>query len=274
MIDLHLHTTASDGRSTPARLIQQARAAGLHTIAVTDHDTVAALVDVRAEAASADLDVVAGIEITAVSEGRDLHILGYFVDDTDEQLLTFLAEQRADRRRRAIEIMDRLSSLGIHLPAESVLGDGCDRGRAIGRPAVARALVDGGFAADIDDAFGRFLGRGGAAFVERRGAPPEAVITLIVEAGGLASFAHPGKTGRDDLLPALVRHGLGAIEVFHPDHTDADVARYLAAAEGAGVAVTGGSDYHGPGSGRSAALGRVTLPAERYAALLDRTERR
>ena len=272
MIDLHLHTTASDGRSTPEALIAEAASAGLRVISVTDHDTLAALPEARAAAHAAGLDLVPGIEVTAVEDARDLHILGYFVDERHEPLAAFLVEQRADRRRRVVEILDRLSNLGVPLEKDQVFGRE-SRGRAIGRPAVARALVAAGHAADINDAFARYLGHDGSAYVPRRGARPEDVIALIRRAGGLASIAHPGKSERDDRLPALVAHGLGGIEAFHPDHTDADIARYVALAQRLGLAVTGGSDYHGPGSGRSAALGHVTLPETRYADLLERAGR-
>ena len=269
MIDLHLHTTASDGRSTPQELVCQAYAAGLRTIAVTDHDTVAALPEVRTEAAARGMSLVAGIEITAVSGGRDLHILGYFIDETHSGLAAFLEVQRADRRRRVAEIGERLLALGISIDVAALLDQAArEHGRAVGRPAIARALVEGGFASDIADAFDRFLGAGAPAFVERRGASPEAVITHIVDAGGVASVAHPGKSGRDDLLPGLAHHGLRAIEVFHPDHTDKDAARYLATASELGLLVTGGSDYHGPGSGRSVALGQVSLDTRYFTDLL------
>jgi len=272
VIDLHLHTTASDGQSAPAALVDEAAAAGLAIIAVTDHDTVAALAEVRVAASVAGLDLVPGIEVTAVAGDRDLHILGYFIDERHVGLAAFLTEQRADRRRRIAEILERLSDLGVHLAPADVFGREAP-GRAIGRPAVARALVASGHAADINDAFLRYLGDGGSAFVPRRGASPETVIALIVDAGGVASIAHPGKSNRDDLLPTLAARGLGGVEAFHPDHSEADVARYRAFAEHAGLAVTGGSDYHGPGSGRASALGQVTLPEACYAELRQRAGR-
>ena len=272
MIDLHLHTTASDGRSTPAELVREAAAAGLSTSAVADHDTVAALPEVRAESAAAGLDLVPGIEVTAVADERDMHILGYFFDEQHGALAAFLVEQRSDRDRRILEILERLSKLGVQLTPEDVFGQS-SAGRSIGRPAVARALVARGYVADINEAFQRYIAHDGSAFVARRGGTPETVIRLIVDAGGVASIAHPGKNKRDDLLPAMVAAGLGGIEVFHPDHTEVDTARYLAFAEQSGLAVTGGSDYHGPGSGRSAGLGQVTLPPTYFAGLLERAGR-
>lgn len=281
MIDLHLHTTASDGRSTPDALVREAARAGLTTIAVTDHDTVGAIAAVRAAAAPAGITVVAGIEITAVEGGRDVHVLGYFIDEQDHALADFLLAQRRDRRRRVDEIVGRLAALGMPVtldlppvpsaggpPADPVAGQ-----RAVGRPLVAAALVEAGHARDISDAFDRFLSPGRPAFVARQGATPAVVIARIVATGGVASLAHPGKIGFDDQIPAWVAAGLAAIEVFHPDHPDADRARYEAIADEFGLLVTGGSDYHGPGSGRSDALGRVTLPPEDFARLVSAVDR-
>lgn len=279
MIDLHLHTTASDGRSTPDALVREAARAGLTTMAVTDHDTVGAIAAVRAAAAPAGLTIIAGIEITAVERGRDVHILGYFIDEQDQALAEFLLAQRRDRRRRVDEIVGRLAALGmpvtLDLPplAASAPPDALGGQRAVGRPLVAAALVESGHARDISDAFDRFLSPGRPAFVARQGAAPAVVIARIAATGGVASLAHPGKIGFDDQIPGWVGAGLAAIEVFHPDHADADRARYEAIADEFGLLVTGGSDYHGPGSGRSDALGRVTLPPEDFARLVSAVDR-
>jgi predicted metal-dependent phosphoesterase TrpH len=271
VIDLHLHTTASDGRSTPEQLMRRVAAAGLRICSVTDHDTVAGLERARAAAGPLGVRVEAGIEITAVHDGVDVHMLGYFFDPDDARLLDFLAAQRQDRRRRIAEIFDRLESLGIVLSRERVLRKAARAsGRAIGRPVVARLLVDHGHARDIADAFERYLGRGKPAFVPRRGMPPADVIAVVSRAGGVTSFAHPGKIGLDDRIPALARAGLHAIEVYHPDHDEAHIEKYLSLARTLGLGVSGGSDYHGPGSGRAEALGQVTLPQAAFDDLLGR----
>lgn len=270
MIDLHLHTTASDGLSTPDALVREAAAAGLRTIAVTDHDTVAGVTAAAAAAMRAGLTSVPGIEMTASAAGRDLHILGYYLDIDDVGLLAFLAARRDERRARVVAIGERLRAIGAPVDLASILDVPAASGRALGRPAVARALVAAGFAADISDAFHRYLAEGRPAFVVRPGVPPADVITRIHDAGGLASLAHPGKMHVDTLVPAFVAAGLDAIEVYHPDHTPDDTARYLAMAHAHGLLVTGGSDYHGPGSGRTSGLGSVTLPADAFAALETR----
>jgi predicted metal-dependent phosphoesterase TrpH len=273
VIDLHLHTTASDGLSAPDALVARAAAAGLTTIAVTDHDTLAAVPAVRQAAARAGIRVIPGLEITAVAAGQDVHVLGYFVEPGDPELEDFLNVQRADRRRRVDEIVARLADLGMPVEWDPAHDEHVTTGRALGRPLVARALVTAGHAKDIADAFDRFLGHGRPAFVARRGASPAEVIGVLNRAGGLASFAHPGKLGLDELIGDLGAAGLAAIEAFHPDHGPKDVAKYRRLAADLDLAVTGGSDFHGPGAGRVDALGQVVLPAEELAAFEARRGR-
>jgi predicted metal-dependent phosphoesterase TrpH len=270
VIDLHLHTTASDGASTPAGLVAEARAAGLSTIAVTDHDTTAAIEDVTHHAGR-DLTVVPGIEITAVENGRDVHVLGYFLDSGSEELQAFLRRQRDDRRRRVVTMIELLRDLGVRVEESAVLpvpGTGGDR--ALGRPMLARAIVEAGHATDIADAFDKYLGAGRPAFVQRFGTGAADVVSLIARAGGLASLAHPGTTRRDDLIPSLVPAGLAAIEVFHPDHDAATTEQYRQLANRQGLEMTGGSDYHGAATPRGRFFGHIGLPAEAYARFVDR----
>lgn len=274
MIDLHLHTTASDGRSTPEQLVQRAHRAGLSIIAVTDHDTVAGVAAARAAAAPLGLRVVTGIEITAVNDGLDIHVLGYFFDDHDTQLAEFLASQRADRVRRVIEILDRLVELDVHVDRERILAKAAEQtGKSLGRPEVARALVAGGHVPNIQEAFDLYLAAGRPAFVARRGSTPGEVIGILARAGGIASLAHPGKLGLDALVAPLAAAGLVAVEVHHPDHDAAMVEKYEALAMLHGLARSGGSDFHGPGSGRAERLGEVILPAGVFQELERRAPR-
>lgn len=264
LVDLHLHTTASDGRCTPGELIDRAAEAALGVLAVTDHDTTAAVDEVRQLAAGRDIEAISGIEITALDEGRDLHILGYFLDPRHEPLDRFLAAQRAARLARAEAIGDRLAALGMPIDLGPLFARAAaDSRRSIGRPLIARAMVDAGYVANTREAFDRWLAAGCPAFVARSGAPPEVVIGIIHEAGGLASLAHPGKLGREPRLAPLAGAGLDAIEVFHPDHDAALVDRYLAVAREHELLVTGGSDFHGdPAHGLEP--GSVTLPAVEF----------
>jgi predicted metal-dependent phosphoesterase TrpH len=266
VIDLHLHTTASDGRSAPADLVAEAAAAGCHTIAVTDHDTVAGLEAAAAAAARLGLAFVPGIEVTAVAAGRDIHILGYYIDAADEALAVFLREQRAHRRTRVEQIGQRLKEIGAPVDIDALLATPIDQGRALGRPAIAMALVAAGHATDLSDAFDRYLSPGRPAFMARTGPDPREVIARIHAAGGIASAAHPGKLKRDDIVESMIAEGLDAVEVYHTDHTVADVVRYQELADTRGLLVTGGSDYHGPGSGRGG-LGEIGLPTSAFTRL-------
>jgi predicted metal-dependent phosphoesterase TrpH len=264
LIDLHLHTTASDGRCTPDELVERAAQASLAVLAVTDHDTTAAIDEVQQLAAGRGIEAISGIEITALDEGRDLHVLGYFLDSRNEALDRFLAAQRAARLARAEAIGARLAALGMPVDLGPVFARAAaDSRRSIGRPLVARAMVDAGYVADTREAFDRWLGAGCPGFVPRSGAPPDVVVAIIHEAGGLASLAHPGKLRREPRIAPLAEAGLDAIEVFHPDHDAALVDRYLAVAREFGLLVTGGSDFHGdPAHGLEP--GSVTLPASEF----------
>jgi predicted metal-dependent phosphoesterase TrpH len=268
LIDLHLHTTASDGRCTPEELVYHAAAAGVTVMAVTDHDTMAAVPQVRAAAAALGIDVVPGIEITAVEAERDVHMLGYFLDAGDASLDAFLARQRADRIARVETMAAQLARLGMPVDLDGVIASArAQAGQSIGRPQVARAMIAAGHVATMDEAFGRWLGQGGPAYVSRTGATPAAVVQIIHAAGGLASIAHPGRTRIDAQIPALRDAGLDALEAFHSDHDRATASRYAAMARDLGLLMTGGSDYHGDPA-RGVAPGGASLPPEEWARVL------
>lgn len=277
MIDLHTHTTASDGSLTPEALLDAARIAGLRVLSITDHDTTAGFEAVVDAAVRAGLELVPGIEISAVADGRDVHVLGYFIDPSSSRLRTFLERQRSDRIRRMEEMTQRLAALGCPISADAMLATAAS-GRSVGRPQIAAALVDAGYVRTRDEAFERFLEHGGPAYVPRRGAPPEEVVAIVHAAGGLASLAHPGVTKRDDRIDALAAAGLDALEARHSDHDVATEQRYRDLARDRGLLVTGGSDFHGEGGHRAPRLGVVSIPDEDYAAFrhawTDRRSRR
>ena len=269
MIDLHTHTTASDGRCTPAELVARASAAGVTVLSVTDHDTVAACDAVAAACDTAGIEFVPGIEITAVRDEADVHILGYFLDPQSASLRAFLSEQREKRLDRVRCIIQKLAGYGLSLDADAILRPALDDPtRSVGRPWVARALVAAGYVQSSNDAFTTWLSRGRPAFVPRDGAAPEGVIKRIHDAGGIASMAHPGLLGRDNWIPPLVEAGLDAIEAYHTDHSPGDTSRYLAIAERLRLAVSGGSDYHADESHGAASPGEVSLPREAYEGLV------
>ncbi|CAN5789277.1 PHP domain-containing protein [soil metagenome] len=266
MIDLHLHTTASDGSLAPADLVARAASAGISTLAVTDHDTVAGLPAAGAAAAARGLSLVNGIEITAVEGGRDVHVLGYFFDPQNAPFEAFLGTQRMDRVRRAEEMAARLASAGYPIDVTQLLEDGTVRGRSIGRPHVAEALIAAGHVVTRDEAFDRFLCYGRPAFVPRRGASVADVIGVLSAAGGIASLAHPGLTRVDPLIPSLAAAGLAALEVRHSDHDAETEARYRALAAANRLAVSAGSDFHADDSTRGPKLGQMTISCSEFSA--------
>lgn len=269
MIDLHTHTTASDGRCTPDELVNRAKAAGLTVLAVTDHDTVAGCAPATAACAAAGITFVPGIEITAIRFGGDVHVLGYFIDAASPSLLAFLAEQRERRIDRIREMVSKLSGYGIRLDADAIVKPGIDdTTKAAGRPWIARALVQGGYVTSTNEAFEKWLSRGRPAFVPRQGATPDEVFHRIHDAGGIASLAHPGLLAHDDWIPEFVQSGLDAIEVYHSEHDTLMTATYLSIAKRLNLKISGGSDYHADESHGAAHLGGISLPREDYDQLL------
>ena len=267
MIDLHLHTTASDGRLSPTELVAHAAASGVRILAVTDHDTIDGFDEAAAEAARRAVLLVPGIEITAVDRGRDVHMLGYFFDRGDAGFAEFLVAQRATRVTRIVEMAKRLGTLGMPVDVQSLVDEARRHtSKSIGRPRLALAMIQAGYVATTREAFDKWLGRGCPAFIERPGASPEEVIGIVHRAGGLISLAHPGRTLIDDRIAALRSAGLDAIEVYHSDHDASTVTSYLALARQLDLMVTGGSDFHGdPAHG--IAPGASVLPESEWARL-------
>ncbi len=269
MIDLHLHTTASDGRLAPAELVRHAAAAGVRVLAVTDHDTTDGIDEALAEATRRGVLLVPGIENTAGADGRDVHMLGYFFDRSDPGMAEFLVAQRATRVRRIFEIATRLAELGMPIDVGQVLDEARrQNSKSIGRPRLARAMIDAGYVATAREAFDKWLGQGCPAFVSRVGPSPAAVIQAVHQARGLASLAHPGRTRIDEQIPALRGAGLDAIEAFHSDHDPQTARRYAELADRMGLLVTGGSDFHGDPS-HGVEPGTAALPQAAWQRLLD-----
>jgi len=273
MIDLHTHTNASDGRCTPTELVARARAAGVAALAVTDHDTVAACAAAAAACRDAGIEFVPGIEVTAVRDEVDVHVLGYFIDPDAAPLNAFLAEQRQRRIDRVGRMITKLSELGLPLDVDAVLQT-ARAGGSVGRPAIARGMVAAGYVANANDAFARWLARGRPGFVARDGAEPAAVIAHIHAAGGIASLADPGLLRRDEWISALVADGLDAIEAYHTNHDAAAVEHYRALAAAQAVAVSGGSDYHADEAHGAPHPGSVSLPRAEFDQLKARAATR
>lgn len=272
-VDLHMHTTASDGLLAPAALVQAVQAAHLQVFSVTDHDTVDGLVESAKHALALGLRMIPGIELSAIWHRVELHILGYFVDPTDAGLLPFLRERREARRTRLQRMLSRLRALGMSVEPEEVLAQARDGN--VGRPHLARVLVRHGFVSTTDEAFDRYLGEGKPAYVPRPDVTIRDAIRVIHEAGGLASLAHPGLHNQDEAIPDLVGVGLDALEVYHTNHSPGLTAHYRRLAERYGLFVTGGSDFHGvAGRDHGPAPGRPCLPEPDFLRLAAAVEAR
>lgn len=274
MIDLHTHTTASDGRCSPADLVSRASARGVTTLSVTDHDTVAGCAAAAQACETAGITFVPGIEITGIADGTDVHILGYFMDTASTALNAFLAQQRMRRVDRVREIVARLATHGIVLDGEAIVRPAIENpSSAVGRPAVARALIDARIVRDTREAFDSWLTRGRPGFVPRMGPTPAEVFAQVHAAGGIVSLAHPGLLARDEWIAEFVRDHLDAIEVYHSKHDATATARYLGLARQHRLLISGGSDFHGDDAHGPSGPGAVTLPREAFDALAAGVER-
>jgi predicted metal-dependent phosphoesterase TrpH len=275
LIDLHTHSTASDGRCSPSELVVRAAGNGVTILSVTDHDTVAGCPEAARACGKKSITFVPGVEVTAVWEGRDVHVLGYFVDITAPPLMEFLRTQRDRRIERVSAILERLAAHGVLLDAQRILEPAVqDPSKAAGRPWIARELVAAGHATDVSEAFDRWLSPGRPAFVPRTGAQPRDVIAHLHRAGGIASLAHPGLLARDAWIDGFAADGLDALEAYHTRHTPEETERYLAVAERLDLLVSGGSDFHADTAHPAAAPGDVVLPPDAFERLRDRYERR
>jgi predicted metal-dependent phosphoesterase TrpH len=241
--DLHLHSYHSDGTLTPTNIVERALARGLTAIALTDHDSVDGLDEARARAEGTGLEVIPGVELSAHDGSVEVHMLGYFVDDHDAEFRQALVGFREQRLLRAHAILARLEELGFELSWDEVLARA--QGGAIGRPHIAEAMVRAGYVGTIDEAFKRFLGTRGPAYVARRTLTPRGAIELVRRAGGVPVVAHPATMQRDPLIPEMARVGLAGVEVEHPRHDAGDRRRYRALCERYHLIATGGSDSHG-----------------------------
>lgn len=257
-VDLHAHSTASDGSRSPADVIREAKRVGLQAIALTDHDTLDGIPEAVATGREIGVRVVPGVELSAVENDVETHILGLHLSDTRE-LEARLVALREMRRSRAVRIVERLNALGVRIEFTAVLEQAA--GGAIGRPHVARAMIAEGWAVDFRDAFDRYLGNGRPAFVSKDRLAVRDAIGLIHGAGGLAILAHPAQGATRERIAAFAAEGIDGVEVRHPSHSSEDMARILALVEHFSLVPSGGSDWHGAAEGPRV-LGMMKVPAD------------
>jgi predicted metal-dependent phosphoesterase TrpH len=268
-VDLHAHSTASDGAATPSELVAAAHHLGLAAVALTDHDTIAGVRSAVAEGERVGIRVIAGVELSAVDASGETHLLGLHLRDL-EAVDARLAELRDMRRTRAERIVQRLNALGVRVTMDDVLAQAA--GGAIGRPHVARALIANGWAGDLRAAFDRYLAAGRPAYVPKERLSLADAIAIVHRARGLAVLAHPGPSATAERVKGLAALGLDGVEVRHPSHDEGETARILSVTERAGLVPSGGSDWHGQPDG-ARALGSMRVPASWLARQEERLAR-
>lgn len=259
IIDLHLHTTASDGTLSPPEVVRQAAAAGAQTIAFTDHDTMAGVEAAIPLAQELGIELIAGVELNTDAQGAEVDILAYFLPPYDESFQTLLQARQKDRIRRARDIIVKLNELGLHITYERVreIAPGI-----VARPHIAQAMIEKNYVATQAEAYEQYIGFGAPAYVERDDLHPAQAIRYVRDAGGLPIIAHPGLIGNDDLVLALLQAGAAGLEAYYPEHTARDIEHYLKMARTQRVIVTAGSDCHGPGRKKSYPIGSIAVPPE------------
>ena len=270
-VDLHSHTTASDGTLAPRELVRLAARHGVRVLAVTDHDSTGGLAEAIDEARKIPpLEIVAGLEINCDVPGAEIHVLGYCLDWEAAWFQEFLGAQREERRQRVYRIAARLAELGMPIDPADVFA--LVKEGSAGRPHVAQVMVDHGYVKSVREAFDRFLSANGPANVPRKRFTPVEAVRIIRRARGVPVLAHPGLANRDELIPELVEAGLMGIETFYPEHSAGQITAYRGMCMRLGLIATGGSDFHGPSVGGVRHPGLQPVPESAWHELRDRLE--
>ena len=267
-IDLHLHTTASDGMFSPEEVVGLAAEKGLEAIAITDHDSVSGVAAaVKAAESSPGLKVIPGVEFNTDIPDGEVHVLGYFIDYRSQELRKELRRLRQARKRRARRIMAKLAQLGVEVSWERVTQ--LAAGGSMGRPHIAQAMLEQGYISSLQEAFIRYIGRRGPAYVERERMSPVEAVKLVVKARGLPVLAHPaGIDGLEELIEQLKAAGLVGLEAYYNGYSQQTIDRLVDIAAKHGLITCGGSDFHGFGGGREILVGGIEVPGDCLAQLV------
>lgn len=263
-VDMHMHTTHSDGSLTPGELAERIRESGVTAVALTDHDTLKGVPELRAELETTGIAVSAGVELSATDGNADIHILAYNVDETNEAFTNELTRFVMGRTERAKVMLDKLRGVGVDIPFAAV--EEIANGAAVGRPHVAEALLKFGHVQDLEEAFQRWLGAKGPCYVPKTTLMAAEAITMAHAVGGVAVLAHPQTLGHDEMIPGMIEAGLDGLEVMHPRQDGAARMKYHAMAKKHGLLVTGGSDFHGKRT-PTYSIGMCKVPATLFDAV-------
>ncbi|RJP60274.1 MAG: PHP domain-containing protein [Candidatus Auribacter fodinae] len=256
-IDLHLHTSKSDGSLSPEGIVKLSAQYGLSAIAISDHDTMEGYYDAIGYAREHNIELIPAVELSCEEENKDIHVLGYFIDGSNAEFTRFLETFRMHRRERVYRITEKLQELGIDISGDEILC-GLDDASP-GRLHIARALVQKGIVANTPEAFRKYIGEQCPAYVKKMKLSVKECIDLIHKIGGIAVLAHPGVYLKDHLIHLFIQHGLDGLEVFHSEHSFSDTKKYKQMAQSYGLLITGGSDFHGPHEDNRP-LGELKIP--------------
>ncbi|MBP2071668.1 PHP domain-containing protein [Thermoanaerobacterium butyriciformans] len=257
--DLHIHTTKSDGTCKPKEVVQMAKNANLSAIAITDHDTLDGIDEAKEASELYGIEIIPGIELNSYDDRQDIHILGYFIDYKNNDLLEKLKDIRKSRINRAKLIISKLNEIGINITYDDVLSHTKESFSFIGRPHIAKAIVEAGYAKSVKEAFDKYIGEDKPAYVKRYRLHPFDSIKMIINAGGIPVLAHPGLLIDKEIIKHLITNGLKGIEVYHSKHSRADTEFFKNFALENNLLITGGSDFHGVDVDGEYLLGTVKL---------------
>lgn len=256
-VDLHLHSTYSDGRMSPPELVKKAKELGLSAIGIVDHDTVDGIACAIEAGKTDGIEIVPGVELSSQCDGRDIHIIGYYIDLSCPKFKEYLQLFRKERYRRAEKMVQNLNRLGIHLSMEDV--EGRARGSCIGRPHLAEVLMEKGYIETFQEAFHKYIGYGSKAYEEKYQILPEEAIRLIAEAKGLSFLAHPSYAIHNEIIFKLIKAGLDGIEIFHPKLDQNRMQHLQNIVREHALLISGGSDCHGGRNG-DIYMGKFNIP--------------
>ncbi len=256
-VDLHIHTTASDGSLSPGKIVRKAYEMGYSAIAITDHDTIDGINEAKSVGENIGLEVIPGIEINTEFKKHEVHILGYFIDQFNQELLVKLDEVKKARINRVKKIINKLNDINIDISEEEVFS--LSDGGAVGRSHIARILHEKGYVNSFSEAFDKYIAIGKVAYVERYRLTPNEAIELIENAGGIPVLAHPALIKNDKIVKEIINMGVKGLESYYYEHDLQDTKKYLKIAKKNKLLITGGSDDHGPGNKDGLRLGKMKL---------------